>query len=151
MAYNFVDSTKSHQNNVKEVMALILFKLDNRAEVHDKSKLDNEEECKLFKDVLDNKKPAEYGTEEYHKTLDLLKPALDSHYANNDHHPEHFENGIDGMSLFSIVEMFADWLSASKRHDNDNFLKSLDVNKKRYNMSEQLYNILKNTYNEFND
>lgn len=31
------------------------------------------------------------------KAIDYLGPALAHHYEVNDHHPQHFENGIDGM------------------------------------------------------
>jgi len=31
-----------------------------------------------------------YGSEEYKAFLGQMKPALDHHYAVNDHHPEHF-------------------------------------------------------------
>lgn len=33
---------------------------------------------------------------------------LDHHYQNNDHHPEHFELGINGMNLLQLLEMLAD-------------------------------------------
>lgn len=92
-----------------------------------------------------------YGSKEYKQYLEELKPALKHHYKNNNHHPEHYDNGIDDMDLFDIVEMIADWMAATLRHNDGNIFKSLNVNKERFNMSEQLYNILKNTMNRYLD
>jgi hypothetical protein len=82
--------------------------------------------------------------------LSDLKPTLDHHYANNSHHPEHFEKGINDMDLFDIVEMLADWKAATERHDNGDIHKSLEINKDRFHLSEQTYNILKNTIKNLN-
>jgi hypothetical protein len=74
-----------------------------------------------------------------------MKPALDHHYANNSHHPEHYKNGIDDMSLLDLVEMICDWKAASERHNNGNIRKSIEVNGKRFEMSPQLIRIFENT------
>ena len=71
--------------------------------------------------------------------------ALKHHYEINSHHPEHYEEGIDGMTLFDLVEMFCDWKAASLRHSDGNFISSLEYNKKRFNMDDQLYSIFTNT------
>jgi hypothetical protein len=49
------------------------------------------------------------------------------------------------MTLVDLVEMFADWYAASKRHDNGDILKSIELNKKRFQLGDPLTNILKNT------
>jgi hypothetical protein len=44
--------------------------------------------------------------------------------------------------------MFVDWVAANERHSKENkidIIESIDYNKKRFNMSEQLSNIFKNT------
>jgi hypothetical protein len=40
-----------------------------------------------------------YWGEEHKHSLADLKTALDHHYLRNAHHPEHYPNGVDGMSL----------------------------------------------------
>jgi hypothetical protein len=74
-----------------------------------------------------------------------LKPTLDHHYSNNSHHPEHYKNGIDDMDLLDVIEMLMDWKASTERHDDGNIHSSLEINKNRFHISEQLYNILNNT------
>lgn len=71
--------------------------------------------------------------------------ALEHHYANNRHHPEHHKDGIRGMTLVDIVEMFCDWKAASMRHNNGDMLTSIEKNKERFKYSDELEQIFKNT------
>jgi hypothetical protein len=78
-----------------------------------------------------------------------LKVALDHHYLHNNHHPEHYSNGIDGMSLLDLVEMLMDWKAASERHQEGmNIVRSIEVSSQRFSVSEQLKRILLNTAKE---
>lgn len=74
-----------------------------------------------------------------------MKEAIEHHYAMNSHHPEHYINGIDGMTLIDLIEMFCDWIAATKLHKDGNIKNSLKINKDRFNISDQLYNIFINT------
>lgn len=89
-----------------------------------------------------------YGSEEYKKSLAELKPALDHHYSHNSHHPEHYKNGVDDFTLVDLVEMFCDWKAASERHVNGDIFKSIQINKDRFEISEQLAKIFENTINK---
>ncbi len=62
---------------------------------------------------------------------------------------EHKEanSGINDMTLIDIIEMFCDWKAASLRHADGDFLESLEYNRKRFNISEQLHDIFLNTAN----
>lgn len=144
-----VDSTietKKHIETVKEYCKNFALELIVRSMNHDKSKLGDIEKP-LFDEYTPKLKNSTYGSEEYKKFLEELKPALNHHYENNSHHPEHYSNGIQGMDLFDLVEMFFDWKAASKRHEDGNLLKSIDINKERFNMSDDLVAIFKNTEN----
>lgn len=141
--------TKKHIETVKEYCKNFASELIIRVMNHDKSKLGNIEKP-LFDEYTPKLKNSTYGSEEYKKFLEELKPALNHHYENNSHHPEFYSNGIQGMDLFDLVEMFFDWKAASERHDNGNLLKSIDINKKRFNMSNDLVAIFKNTENRLN-
>lgn len=55
---------------------------------------------------------------------------------------------VAGMSLLDVVEMLADWKAATERHDDGDIEKSLEINADRFNLSPQLYSILKNTIDE---
>ena len=50
------------------------------------------------------------------------------------------------MDIYDVIEMLVDWKAASERHSDGDIMKSLEHNKDRFKMSEQLYNIFKNTY-----
>jgi hypothetical protein len=49
------------------------------------------------------------------------------------------------MNLFDILEMLIDWCAACKRHADGDIEKSIEINTKRFNLSPQLVNIIKNT------
>lgn len=145
------DSKADTLEHIKHVNRLLLEsskELINRAQVHDNSKLEEPEKSLFDKwtPILNN---LTYGSDEYKESLKELEVALKHHYENNSHHPEHYEMGIDGMDLFDIVEMINDWKSATLRTKGGNLLKSLDINKVRFNMSDQLYNILLNTIHKY--
>ena len=113
-------------------------------ENYDSSKLESPEKG-LFDKYTPLLKNLVYDSPEYKQSLVDLKPALDHHYANNSHHPEFYKNGIDGMNLFDILELFVDWKAAGERNKEGNIFVSIQKNKKRFNMSDQLCNILENT------
>ena len=117
----------------------------DRAYRHDESKL-HEPEKERFDYVGTHQHLSKhtYGSDEYKKSLEYLGPALDHHYQENDHHPQHFPNGISGMNLMQLVEMWLDWLAACKRNKNGNIYQSLEVNMDRFKISDQLYNVLLN-------
>lgn len=48
-----------------------------------------------------------------------------------------------------LVEMFFDWKAASERHADGDIFKSIEINKERFGLSEQLAEILKNTATRF--
>ena len=58
---------------------------------------------------------------------------------------EIIENAINDMNLIDLVEMFCDWTASSRRHNDGNILKSIEINRSRFGMSDQLVNIFRNT------
>ncbi len=68
---------------------------------------------------------------------------LAHHYANNSHHPEHYPDGVAGMDLFDLVEMFFDWKAASERGQEPAM--NLTVACERYKIDPMLAAILRNT------
>lgn len=57
-------------------------------------------------------------------------------------------SGVYGMSLLDLIEMLADWKAAGMRHANGNMTQSLEINRKRFEMSDQLFKIFQNTVKE---
>ena len=99
----------------------------------------------LFTEYTSKLADVTYDSDEYKEYLGKLKPALDHHYANNRHHPEHHKNGIDDMNLIDIVEMICDWKAASERHNDGNIRKSIEINANRFGISPQMVKIMENT------
>lgn len=142
--YDSSKDTLLHIKRVNELLGNFAIELIKRGQVHDNSKLDSPEK-EYFDTFIPKLKGSTYGSDEYKEYLEDLKPALDNHYKENSHHPEHYENGIDGMNLYDLVEMFLDWKEATERHEDGDIMKSIEYNIKRFNMSEQVANIFRNT------
>lgn len=145
------DSTKAtmkHKEWVKDLMGALIDDMVVRSMHHDDSKLEDPEKS-LFDNYSSKLKDCTYGSDEYKNFLKELKPALDHHYAVNSHHPEHYDNGVDGMDLVDLIELICDWTASSKRHSDGNVYHSIELNKTRFNMSDQLCNILKNTVDRY--
>lgn len=147
MGYDSRVDTCKHLDRVYAFIRQVQHELENRGLLHDRSKLESPE-VEMFDKYTPLLKSLTYGSVEYEQALEDLGPALQHHYKNNRHHPEHNENGIDGMTLIDIIEMLCDWKAASERHDTGDILKSLEINKERFDMSPQLFNILYNTVKE---
>jgi hypothetical protein len=144
MKYDSREDTMRHINRVAELLGGAADELIRRGENHDASKLENPE-----KEYFDQYTPklghSSYGTEEYNGFLKDLKVALNHHYASNSHHPEHYPEGINDFDLFDLMEMFFDWKASSERHEDGNIYRSIDINKDRFKMSEQIVKIFQNT------
>jgi hypothetical protein len=149
-AINRSDSTQETEAHIKRVVDLLTDCLDNiatRQDAHDASKLKSpEKEC--FDEVTGALRALTYGSPEYKTQLARLKPALDHHYANNSHHPEHYPDGISGMSLIDLLEMLCDWKAAGERHADGSMSRSFKVNKDRFKIGDQLQQVLENTAKE---
>jgi hypothetical protein len=128
-------------------MQQVIENLKNRGVIHDASKLQNPEK-EIFEKYTKCLKETTYGSPKYDSYLKEMHVALEHHYACNSHHPQFFKNGIDGMSLLDIMEMFCDWKAATERHADGNLSKSIKHNEKRFAISEQLIKIFQNTQKE---
>ena len=138
----------THIADVRNNIGKFVTELAARAEVHDQSKLQSPERevyAENFKELAKTK----YATPEYDALLAKVRPALDHHYANNRHHPEHWPKGINDMDLVDLMEMLADWAASTKKNKNGNIHRSIDVNQARFNMTPQLAQIFTNTVNRY--
>ena len=142
--------TMRHIETVRNFIGKMITKLLRRAELHDQSKMESPE-VEGFTEYTPKLAGCTYGSEEYKGYLEGLKPALDHHYANNRHHPEHWKNGIDDMNILDVLEMLVDWKSATLRHNDGNIKKSIEINAERFNMDHQLTQILMNSVELFED
>lgn len=123
-----------HKIFVQANMHDLIAKLQRRAIKHDSSKY-LDDEFNGFAELDSVEAFKKFGTPEY-KALIENNVGILSHYKRNTHHPEHFENGIAGMSFLDIVEMVIDWKSACETYGND-FEKSLEFSIKRFGCDEK--------------
>lgn len=90
MSYDSRQDTRDHICRVQDLIRVMITNLELRQRDHDQSKL-QEPEKSIFDEFTPKLKSSTYGSEEYKGYLDAMKPGLDHHYAENSHHPEHFD------------------------------------------------------------
>lgn len=142
--------TQKHIELVRKFIRLFTDKLTTRGVDHDRLKLKSPE-VEIFTEYTPKLANTTYGSDEYKQFLEEMKPALEHHYANYRHHPEHFVDGVNDMNLIDLVEMICDWKASTLRHNDGNLLKSIEINANRFGMSEQLTQILINTAKLFDE
>jgi len=136
--------TKAHIRRVQQLLGGVIDDFTERQRVHDASKLVSPE-VEYFDTYTPLLKNLAYGSAEYKACLAEMKPGLDHHYANNDHHPEFFgDKGLHGMSLIQLLEMLVDWKAAGERHGGCLF-RSIEMNAGRFKYGPELKNIFLNT------
>lgn len=144
MEYDSSADTLQHIKRVSQLLGEAATELIKRGSVHDDSKLQEPEKSE-FDRLTPILKTLTYGSPEYKESLSELQFALDHHYKNNTHHPEHYPNGMNGFDLFDLIECFFDWKAATERTNDGNIHKSIEFNKERFKMSDQLAEIFENT------
>lgn len=137
-------ATQEHINLVRVFLRIVAVELLKRGETHDLSKMSSEE-VEAFTEYTPKLKTCTYGSDEYKRYLAEIAPALKHHYAHNRHHPEHYPDGIRGMNLVDLVEMFVDWLASTRRHADGDIRHSIEINRTRFGMSEDLVRVFQNT------
>jgi hypothetical protein len=136
-----------HIETVRNFLDYVAISIMLRGENHDKTKLESPE-VEIFEIYTPKLWGTTYGSDEYKQYMKEMQVAIEHHNNSNSHHPEHYANGIKGMSLFDLVEMICDWKAATMRHADGDIMKSIEINQKRFGFSEELKQILINTVQE---
>lgn len=134
---------KGHISRVRRHIDTFIQLLIRRAENHDKSKLE-EPELSWWKE-MDKEPRYPYGSEEYKQKIKRWNKVFKHHYQYNRHHPEYYEYGVSEMTLIDIVEMMCDWLGYKDTTTVTEALKVCDEQMARYDISEELRQIIFNT------
>jgi hypothetical protein len=136
----------NHVATVRIFMEAFITRLKGRAMVHDGSKTSEPESYFFINDKnIIALNTTEYGSPEYKAALERGKEAVHHHQTHNRHHPEYYKNGINGMCLVDLIEMICDWKAATERNHNGDIWISIEMNKERFGIDDQLFSILKNT------
>jgi Family of unknown function (DUF5662) len=144
VTYDSRPDTIAHIERVQQLLREVEWALHERGLEHDASKL-VDPELATFNEYTPKLKNSTYGTDEYKGFLEGMGAGLKHHYDNNRHHPEHFANGIDDMTLIDLIEMLVDWKAATERHADGDMARSLRLQKERFKISDQLSAVLWNT------
>ena len=144
MSYDSTADTLTHARRVGNLMAPLIQDLISRSLLHDESKT-QPPELDTFNEYTPKLKDSTYGSDEYKGFLAAMGEGLQHHYAHNRHHPEHFPDGVEGMTLVDLIEMLADWKAAGERHANGSMERSLALQQGRFGIGDQLQFILENT------
>lgn len=140
--YDSTEDTKDHIDIVRGLLADVCRDLTRRGKVHDRSKLIEPEKSgfDIIRPRLDRD---DIDSDAYRATLREFETILRHHYDHNSHHPEHYPDGIAGMTLWDVAEMVCDWAAASQRKPGGKV--RLDWAVKRFGIEPQLACILANT------
>ena len=122
--------TAVHKFWVARYIWKVCWALLKRAWRHDFSKFSRHEAPHFAK--ANKLKSLKYGTEAYKRNLETIRPALEHHYKNNSHHPQHYEGGIMAMDILDWCEMLADWRAATRRTKNGSIKFSVEENQERF-------------------
>lgn len=146
MKYDCTNEVKEHIGLVQKWMVNdFCHILKGRASVHDDSKLKDPIEKEMFDIWTPELKTRQAGTPEYAEALEQMGEGLKMHYSANSHHPEHYENGIDGMTLYDLIEMVCDWMAVCEKKEIPVDMQYLQD---RFNIAPQLRSIIENTFRE---
>lgn len=119
---------KLWENGEKDLARLLLA----NAQIHDNSKLKGIE-WKYLHDDVKLAKP------------ELFQAALESHWSNNPHHPEHHPDGINRMSRVLLAE----WVCDVKARSNEfgtavrDFIKDTATKRYKFSVQSKVYKEIK--------
>lgn len=137
--------TWQHIYEVQKLLHAMQVELGRRALEHDQSKIFHGDECATFAEYTPKLKHIEYGSDEYRQCMQEMGQAIRHHQTNNRHHPEAHDGGVSGMNLLDVLEMLCDWKAATLRTKNGDIRRSLEIQRERFGLSEQLVAIMANT------
>jgi hypothetical protein len=137
--------THKHIARVRQLLGEFAIEMIKRGNRHDASKFEpvELEPLQRIQDLIDKEGHAQFGTDEYDRRTAMLGDMITHHRANNSHHPEYYPDGIAGMDLFDLVEMFFDWKAASERGESPTM--NLGAACDKYDVAPQLRWVLRNT------
>lgn len=137
----------AHKLQVASYLSRFADEVKNRALEHDASKLSNDE-FSGFVQINRIAREHKYGSSEYMKSIKETN-AVELHYRGNLHHPEHYQNGIENMTLFDIIEMVADWRAACETYGQSYLKDSLAIHTKRFDLQDKHMYLIKLIINAF--
>jgi hypothetical protein len=143
--YDCTNDVIEHKTKVGYWLRRFAQRLERRAATHDDSKINDPIEKAMFDRWTPEIRNTTFGTDEYKQALDGMGEGVKRHYQANRHHPEHYENGVNGMTLIDVMEMLTDWMAVAQSKNTRVDLKHAA---ERFGLSDQLVRIMINTLRE---
>jgi len=146
-AFGLIRSFVRHVGFVGLALQRISQELENRATVHDLSKL-ADDEFAGFARINAAARVHKFGSPEYAEGMRQERKTIDLHFSRNRHHPEFiFDLGQERpqreMTFLDVIEMVCDWWGAGKGYDSNlSWRESVELNlrnKGKYLSSEQVW------------
>lgn len=134
-----------HKMRVKKWATKFSSILLARAESHDDSKLREPEITGWH--MMDREPRYKYGSSQYNDKLQRYHWLMELHWSQNRHHPEYWDLHTDekDKDLIDVLEMMIDWLSYKDVISVVEAIELVDTQTQRYNISEELSDLIKNT------
>lgn len=104
-----------HQKIVSFTLRELARELERRADLHDITKLQLDE-LEGFIEINQIARKHPFGSREYNESL-KNNQAIALHFSRNQHHPEHYPDGIEDMDFCDFIEMVCDWIGASRTYN----------------------------------
>ena len=140
-AQEHLEKNKAHIAEFQQAIDTITEKLKTRAKTHDASKL-KEPELTQYTEAEEKLEKFKPGSPEYLKIRDKYDIILSKHFTKNPHHPEHFKNGFNDMSILDLLDVLTDWRLDCGDGDWNKFV---DDRRDYYRMDDQVVRIFKNS------
>ena len=122
-----------HKTFVADKLFEMASQLENRARIHDLSKL-KDDEFDGFVHINIAAKRHAYGSEEMKEAISSQN-CVGLHKSRNSHHPEYYDN-VSDMPFLDVVEMVCDWHGASSAYGQTKLSDSVPDLLERYDFNE---------------
>jgi len=115
-AFGLIRSFTRHVAFVKLALRSLSQEIENRAEIHDMSKL-LDDEFAGFARINKNARVHKFGSPEYEQGMRQERDIIDLHFSRNRHHAE-CHDAPEFMTFLDVIEMVCDWWGAGKGYDS---------------------------------
>ncbi len=133
-AFGLLRSYSRHRDYVRAALARIVDDLNQRAIVHDASKM-LDDEFAGFSRINAAARVHKFGSPEYKEGMTAERPTINLHFSRNSHHPErprliageetepddfqYWKKKVAAdMTFLDVIEMVCDWHGARKGYDD---------------------------------
>lgn len=146
---NYKKSVMMHKTHVSLLMEIMSRDIRRKGRLHDVSKLSGIEASmgEMFQEDYNKINVAIPLMPDIEKYNNEMAPAFVEHFKNNDHHVEHFKNGLSDMNILQLTELLCDSLAhmIEKGYAKYECLEKIEFQLKSCNASDDLISIAKNT------